>query len=104
MGWELEVATRSPRRLGSKKFQNPTGMTLAEIWIKGEVETLEIISSGYARLLFEGCGHPHISKILTHNCSCLKAMQGASGAETEGKAVHRLPHIRNHPICRCQTQ
>jgi hypothetical protein len=26
------------------------------------------------------------------------------GAETEGKTVHRLPHLRIHPICSHQTQ
>ena len=26
-----------------------------------------------------------------------------SGAETEGKAIQRLPHLMNHPICRHQT-
>jgi hypothetical protein len=26
------------------------------------------------------------------------------GAETEGKAIQRVPHVRIHPICRHQTK
>jgi hypothetical protein len=39
-------------------------------------------------------GLPPISKIITQNCSCLKEMQEQSGAETEGKAIQRLPHLQ----------
>jgi hypothetical protein len=78
---------------------------LAEILKKVEVEPLEIIiSSGYARLPVEGCDHSPVSKILTHNCSCLKEMQGESGTKTEGKAIQRLLYLKIHPICRHQTQ
>jgi hypothetical protein len=53
-------------------------MTLAEILNKGEIEPVEIISSGYAQPSSEGWGHPPISKILTQDCSWIKEMQGQS--------------------------
>jgi hypothetical protein len=35
---------------------------------------------------------------------CLKEMESQSGAETEGKAIQRLPHLGIPLICRHQTQ
>jgi hypothetical protein len=40
-----------------------------------------------------------VNKILTGG-----NMESKCGAETEGKAIHRLPHLGIHPICSHQTQ
>jgi hypothetical protein len=42
--------------------------------------------------LRDGATHPS-QKILTQNLSCLKEIKGKNRAETEGKAIQRLPHL-----------
>jgi hypothetical protein len=80
-------------------------MTLAKIPNKGEIESVETISSGEAQpLLRDGATHPFEKKI-NPEWFLSKGNAGTkSGAETEGKAIQRLPHIGIHPICRHQTQ
>jgi hypothetical protein len=77
-------------------------MTVAEISIKEKREPIETIPRGYTWPLVEGWGQPPISKILTQNFSCLKEIRERR-AETEGRAIQRLPHLGIHPICSHQT-
>jgi hypothetical protein len=80
------------------------GMTLAKMPNSGDIEPEETISTRYALPYVERWNHPLISKCLTQNFSCLKETQTKSGAEIEGKAIHRVPHLDIHPILRHQSQ
>jgi len=64
----------------------------AKIPFSGEIEPEEITSSTWPPV--KGWGYPLISKSLTQNC--LKETQGQKKkAETEGKAIQRLPPPRD---------
>jgi hypothetical protein len=53
-----------------------TGMTLAEMRSKGDIEPVETISSRMAWPLVKGWSNPPFSKVLTQKCLCAKERQG----------------------------
>jgi hypothetical protein len=54
----------------------PTGLTLAEMRSKGEIEPVETTSSRMTWPPVNGWSHPPISKFLTQKCLCPKERQG----------------------------
>jgi hypothetical protein len=91
---ELRLATRSHRCQESKRLSGPKTEDIGEITNKGEREPVENIDRRLSTApQFRDGGHPPNSKIFTQNCSYLKEIETKSRAETEGKAIQRLPDL-----------
>ena len=102
---ELGEANRKFQIPGNKRITGPYGDDIrwnpqqrGESTCRNHIQRLGI-GSGWKM------GALPFSKILTQNCSCWKEIQGQkSRAESEGKAIQRLPHMWIYPICSHQAQ
>ena len=97
-GWGTEGSNQKvPDVRKARASQDPTGMTLAEIPLKGEGEAVET--------LFRGIGTPTHLQNFNLELLLSKGNTGTeSGTETKGKTIQRLPHLGIHPIYSHQTQ
>jgi hypothetical protein len=94
----------STRHQKSKSLPGPNEVTLAKIPNKGEREPVYAISRGKALSRLRD-GFTHSSQNSNPELFLSKGHTGTKiGAESEGKAIQRLPHLEIHPIYSHQTQ
>jgi len=81
------------------------GITLAEMCREGEDRSCKDCIQQIGTAPDQGMGTPIHLKVFTPTMFLSKGRTGTKNrAETEGRAIQGLPHLRIHHVCRHQTQ